>query len=739
MKFNNAAWISAPEGAQTCPLFKKQICLRGTVKKAELRATAMGMYRFFIDGKDVTDALFMPGWTDYVKRVQVQTYDVTRFFACCKEYAELSLLLGNGWASAEIFVGVVHPYIPRAAAIAELTLTYADGKKERFGTDKSWETWTNRCVYSELYMGETQDATLEPQRIGYAQETHVKAKLVPDEGEPVVEGEIVYPRALITTPNGERVIDFGQNLAGYVRVKCRGPRGGKISFVPAEILDKDGNFYNGNYRNAANRCTYTLSGGEDEFKPVFSFQGFRYIRIDEYFSEDIDLSCFNAIAVHSDIKRTGRFVCGNEKINQLYSNIIWGQRSNYIDVPTDCPQRDERLGWTGDAQVFCRTAAINFDVHKFFRKWLHDLILDQHKNGGVESVIPIVKGIPFYPASGWSDAVTICPWEIYLAYGDKQLLSECYPAMCKWIEYIKNEENGSYIWNAGFHFGDWLATDAPYGSFSGATDTSLIDTAFYAYSLSIVINAGNVLGKDTSGYRALREKVVEAFRRKFIENGLPKGKPAVCCSSEQSTCYTQTALSLILYFGLGEEKDRKRQTDALVELIEQNGMRMTTGFLGTPYILHSLSENGRDDIAYSLLLQEKAPSWLFSVNMGATTMWEHWDGINEKGEVWNKDMNSFNHYAYGAVFDWIFGKAVGIQPLLPAYERVRICPHPDARLHFTDMAFDTRYGTLRAKWTFLPDGIRYEYEIPEGACAEIILPDGKKYEVSKGNYVFFTK
>lgn len=368
--------------------------------------------------------------TDYSKRLQVQTYDVTAFFDAGKGTARLSALLGNGWAAAKLLAWQERPYAPFPSFIAEMTVLYRDGTKEIFGTDESWEVWTSGILSSEIYLGEEQDATVTPVRRGRAELSSVNTKLIAQEGENIVEGEIVRPRALIVTPKSEKVIDFGQNLAGYVRVRCKGPRGSKISFVPAEILDKDGNFYNENYRNASSVCTYTLSGGEDDFKPVFGFQGFRYIRIDKYFSDEIDLSCFTAIAVHSDMKRTGKFVSGNEKINRLYSNIVWGQLSNYIDVPTDCPQCDERLGWTGDAQVFCRTAAINFDVHAFFRKWLHDLIADQHKNGG----------------------------------------------------------------------------------------------------------------------------------------------------------------------------------------------RMTTGFLGTPYLLHALSENGRDDVAYGLLLQEKAPSWLFSVNMGATTM-----------------------------------------------------------------------------------------------------------------------
>lgn len=739
MKFKNAQWIAAREEIGCCPFFRKEITLRGEVKKATLRASAMGMYRFYIDEKDVSSFLFMPGWTDYSKRLQVQTYDVTAFFDAGKGTARLSALIGNGWAAAKLLAWQERPYAPFPSFIAEMTVLYRDGTSEIFGTDESWEVWTSGILSSEIYLGEEQDATVTPVRRGRAELSSVNTKLIAQEGENIVEGEIVRPRALIVTPKGEKVIDFGQNLAGYVRVRCKGPRGSKISFVPAEILDKDGNFYNENYRNASSVCTYTLSGGEDDFKPVFGFQGFRYIRIDEYFSDEIDLSCFTAIAVHSDLKRTGKFVSGNEKINRLYSNIVWGQLSNYIDVPTDCPQRDERLGWMGDAQVFCRTAAINFDVHAFFRKWLHDLIADQHKNGGVDGVVPAVGNLFIKFSAGWGDAATVCPWEIYLAYGDKKLLTECFPAMCKWVEYMKNQGDDPYTWSSDDQFGDWLATDAPYGSYVGATDLGFLCTAFYALSTRLVIKAGDVLGKDVRAYRELYGHILTAFRAAYLKDGLPVGKPALCGTAQEKTCFTQTALALILHFGLGEEKDRQKQTDALVGLIEKNGGRMTTGFLGTPYLLHALSENGRDDVAYGLLLQEKAPSWLFSVNMGATTMWEHWDGINEKGDVWSRDMNSFNHYAYGAVFDWIFGKAVGITPEEPAYASVRIQPRPSAALGFTEMTFRTKYGDLFASWRFADGAVRYEYEIPAGMRAHILLPDGREEFVCGGKHLFFTK
>ena len=719
-----AHWIAAPDGAvETCPLFCRRVNLREGIRRAKLYATAMGLYRFFIGGKSVTDNVFMPGYTSYRHRVQMQEYDVTHL--CRAGEIELTALLGNGWAAATLFGCRERPYAPRPALYAYLEISYEGGAKEIFGTDESWDVYTSHILSSDLYAGEEQDCTRPSEFRCRTVRADVPAKIVPQEGENVVEAGTVLPRRIFVTPAGEKVVDFGQNLTGYVRVRGRAKRGEKISFVPAEILDKNGNFYNENYRSAVSRCRYTFSGGEDDFRPVFSFQGFRYIRLDE-FPEGAEVT-FTAVVVHSDLRRTGRFLCGNEKINQLDRNIVWGQLGNYLDVPTDCPQRDERLGWTGDAEVFCRTAAINFDVNRFFRKWLHDMIIDQMPDGGIQGVIPVIPDFFLFCAAGWGDAITICPWEIYMAYADRKLLAECFPAMCRWLEYIRGAGDDPYLWNTGEQYGDWLATDAPYGSYVGATNIGLICTAFYAHSAELVVRAGRVLGEDVSAYEALHGKIVARFRETFMKDGLPVGEPALCGTAKEQTCYTQTALALILRFGLAEEGERAKLTEALVSLIEKNGMRMTTGFLGTPHILHALSENGRADIAYRLLLQEKAPSWLYSVNRGATTIWEHWDGINEQGEVWSKDMNSFNHYAYGAVFDWIYGVCVGIVPVEPGYRRVNICPHPSRELGFTAMEYETPFGTLRAGWHYEGEEVFYEYEIPAGVAADICLPDGRTF------------
>ena len=383
-----AKWICSPKEANVVDFYKK-IALSGKVKKATLGASAMGLYLVRINGKRITDSLLNPGWTSYHVRTQYQTYDVTAFLG--GKSAEISVTAAEGWAVGDLtWKGRHHVFSDTVSVIAWLDVEYADGREEHFATDDTWGVRTSKILYSEIYHGETVDPTARIKKLGTAELSRVKTKLIPQVGKLIHEHERIAPKEFIITPKGERVIDFGQNMTGYVEVRIKGERGGRIVMTHAEVLDAEGNFYNENLRSARSRNEYILSGGEDVFKPTFSFQGFRYIRLDEYPFEEVDLNCFTAVAVYSDMERTGFFSCGNAKVNQLYHNVLWGQRSNYLDVPTDCPQRDERLGWTGDAQVFCRAGAYNFGVHDFFRKWLGDMAAEQslRNDGGVPIVVP---------------------------------------------------------------------------------------------------------------------------------------------------------------------------------------------------------------------------------------------------------------------------------------------------------------------------------------------------------------
>ena len=739
-------WICSPiiiDGAALA--FTKRITLPKSIKQAILYASAIGVYDVHINGTKVGERVLAPGFTSYKNRVLYQSYDVTDMLA---EENTLSVTVAPGWAVGHIgYDKGDKVFSDCIKLIAELVVTYTDGDFEAFTTDESWQVYTSEVTYSDIYMGETVDKTHTPEFLGNSVIADGNYNLVADMGEEVKEQEFIFPHTLIATPKGERVIDFGQNMTGYVSLKIKGKKSERVKLSFAEVLDSDGNFYNANYRSAKNEIVYILSGNEDIFKPRFSFQGFRYVRIDEYPNMDIDLNAFRAIVVHSDMKRTGNFVCGNEKINQLYHNIIWGQKSNYLDIPTDCPQRDERLGWTGDAQVFCRTAALNFDVRKFFDKWLGDLRAEQREDGAVWGTCPesYQAGGSSRIATGWGDAATIIPWTLYEIYGDKRILEDNFDMMRGWVDYMHSAGDAEFLWLGGYHYGDWLAMDAGEDSYVGATSNDLIASAFFAHSTELLVKAGEVLGKDMTEYRKLYKNVVSAFREYFMENGMPKNEfPMTEILKPSKTDHvdtvrrgmTQTALVLILRFGLCTEEERPAIADKLEELIHEFGDRMSTGFIGTPHILHTLSENGKQELAYKLLFNEGNPSWLYSVNHGATTMWEHWNGIKEDGSFWSTDMNSFNHYAYGAVGDWLYGVVAGINIKEAGYSRVTISPKPDKRLGFVRCSIDTVKGKLESNWYYKGDDIIFEFNVPSGVMAEICLPNGHTETVAGGKFVF---
>lgn len=721
-------WIKSPcsEKCAGAISFVKKAQVRDHIASAKVMISSVGLYELVINEQKVGNRVLTPGFTSYNKRgIQYQKYDITDYLS---SENTVRITVAPGWAVG--YIGYAHNkeiYADHVSACAKFQIAYRDGTEETFLTDSSWEVYTHPVTHADIYNGETIDKTHIPQFLGFAETDDVKYRLIPDIGEPICE-QGVFKAVLLTTPKGEKVLDFGQNMTGYVALKIQGERGSKVKLSFGEVMDKDENFYNENYRTSRNEIIYILSGEEDYFKPTFSFQGFRYVRIDEYPFAEIDAEAFAAIVVHSDLKRIGNFQCGNKKINQLYHNIIWGQKSNYLDIPTDCPQRDERLGWTGDAQVFCRTAGINYDVRKFFDKWLSDLRAEQGEDGAVYGTCPEGPGMSTRAhtrtSAAWADAATIIPWTLYQLYGDKKILSDNYDMMCRWVEYMHSAGEEEYLWLGGWHYGDWLALDAGADSYQGITSTDLIASAFFAYSTQLVIQAGEVLGKDVSAYRILHQNVLAAFRKEYLEDILSYNFESHQNVDTLGGKITQTAMVLILQFGLCTEDEKGCILSHLVKLIAHFGGKMSTGFVGTPHILHALSENGETDIAYKLLLNEEAPSWLYSVNKGATTMWEHWNGIKEDGTFWSSDMNSFNHYAYGAVGDWLYGVAAGIRIDEPGYKKVTLAPKPDQRLGFVGSSVKTPYGELHSGWKYMNDTVQYRFVIPEGITATIILPDG---------------
>ena len=718
-----AKWIMpSSETGEVCPLFSKSFCPKGKVKKARLFITATGVYEAVLNGKRVGEYILAPGWTSYQKRLQYQEYDITEQL---KEENQLLVTVGKGWYRSRL-VGWEESKTQKelqkspAGLLAQIEIHYEDGTEEVVLTDTTWNSGLSNVRFSEIYDGETYDASYCTDLSDHARVQIFDGPfhtLIPQQGEEIRERERVYAARLFQTPKGEVVIDFGQEVTGYVELTIDGKKGDKAELSHAEVLDKEGNFYTENYRSAKAKYLYICKEGKQTYKPKFTYFGFRYIRIDQFPGgvECAKPENFTAVVVYSDIKRTGYLSCSNPKLNQLFDNIIWGQKGNFLDVPTDCPQRDERLGWTGDAQVFIRTAALNYNVENFFSKWLSDLAADQDENGRVGHVIPDLLGGE--SSAAWADAATICPWELYLAYGNSQILSAQFTSMKKWVDYITEHTKDKNLWTGGEHFGDWLGLDAPVGSYKGSSREDFIASAFYAHSASMVIKAGKVLEEDVSKYEALYERIISAFQERY-----PK-------------CLTQTECVLAAYFNLAP--DCQELADQLAVMVKECGIQLQTGFVGTPYLLHVLSEYGYIDLAYTLLLREEYPSWLYPITKGATTIWEHWDGIRENGDFWSSDMNSYNHYAYGAVADWVYGVAAGIKKLeeFPGYEKVIISPNPDKRLDFLKAAVETRYGTIRSEWKKADDLWRYEIETPVDAYITI---GDKHWEVSKGIHTFYS-
>ena len=725
--------LDKPE--DSCGLyFRHGFTVDGEIAHAKVYATALGMYDLHMNGSKVGDAYFAPGFLSYKKHLQVQAYDVTDAIRPGENV--IGAIVGAGWYKGDlVWARKRNHYGSKNALFVQLHITYKDGHKQTVMTGEDWQTGLGPITFSELYHGETYDANLaDPNWCNTIEGGHyVKCDMVPFDksvmcmqtGEFVREQEIVHPIAKIKTPAGETVFDFGQNMVGYVRVKVSGSKGDRVRLGFAEVLDKDGNFYTENMRVARNDIIYILSGeGEEVFHPHFTFQGFRYVRVIEFpgFAQSDN---FEGVVLDSDMRATGEFECSNELINRLVKNVSWGFKGNSVDVPTDCPQRDERLGWTGDAQVFIRTASFLRDTRAFYSKWLDDMACDQMDDGRIPNVVPdlIKEG----GACGWGDAATICPWTQYLCYGDKRELKKNYPMMKKWVEYIHHVATKGVYWNTGFHFGDWLALDAKEGSYFGATPNDLTATAYYAYSTLIMSKAAAVLGysSESANYMRLHNDIVDYFKREFFT---PNGRLSVP---------TQTAHVLALMFDLVPENAIQRTIDGLVKLIETNGNHLTTGFLGTPYLCYALSRYGRMDVAIKLLMREEYPSWLYAVKQGATTIWEHWDGIKPDGSFWSPDMNSYNHYAYGCILDWMVEVLAGINidDRITAYKRFTITPQLPNEWDSLKCSYNSLYGKIAISIARNGENLDITLTVPENTTCVFKLGDCKK-DFGSGTYEF---
>jgi alpha-L-rhamnosidase len=734
-----ASFSGGPRTTSPAPYLRKEFRITRQVLSARLYATALGLYECYLNGTRVGDAVLTPGWTDYSKRIQYQVYDVTDLIqegtnAC-------GAILGDGWSVGHIAWVGRQRYTDRPRLLAQIVLTYVDGSQEIIASDRSWKVSQGPILESDMLMGESYDARRELAgwcNPGYDDAPWSSAEVFADNGAALVatngptvkrqeELRPVNVREIPDFVNPRWIFDLGQNMVGWVRLRVRGERGTTVSIRYAEVLNPDGTLHTANLRTARNTDYYTLKGeAEEVWEPHFLFHGFRYVELLGFPGIPTE-ETVTGIVIHSDMPPTGTFECSEALINQLQRNIVWGQKGNFVDVPTDCPQRDERLGWTGDAQVFISTAAFNMNVAGFFTKWTRDLEDAQYPDGAYPAIAPnpsawsIGDGGP-----AWADAGVICPWTIYQCYGDTRLLEARYVSMQRFIEFLSQTSQSGlrcYAEYTGWQgFGDWLALDGSEGR-EGGTSKELIGTAFFAHSSHLLAMIAHILDKDDDAerYEKLSNEVREAFVDRFIlPNGTILGG-------------TQTSYVLALHFDLLPPDLRSIAVAELVRNIKQRDDHLSTGFVGTPYLNWVLSEMGQLDTAYTLLKQTTWPSWLYSVTQGATTIWERWDGWTHDKGFQDEGMNSFNHYAYGAVGAWMYAVIGGIDldPEQPGYKHIIMRPQPGGGLTYARAGLRSMYGLIKSEWTLQNDTFDWQITVPANTTATVYVPAADNSRVTE--------
>jgi alpha-L-rhamnosidase len=786
------SFVGGPRSTLPAPYLRKTFDLSGEVQSARLYITALGVYECSINGQVIGDDVLAPGWTEYHKRIQYQVYDVTGLFQSGENV--ISAIVGDGWAAGHTGWNHRQQYVDRPQLLAQLEITLADGQTLTFTTDSTWRFQFGPITHSDLLMGEEYDARLEMpgwNQTGFDDHrwlpvetfTHPAMALVATNGPTVKRIQELAP---ISDPvdkgEGDRkraIFDLGQNMVGWVRFRGLAPRGTTITLRFAEVLNDEGDLYTANLRSATATDYYTF-GSDDAvaWEPKFTFHGFRYVELVNYPGE-LSRDLITGVVIHSDMAVTGHFACSEPLANQLQHNILWGQKGNFVDVPTDCPQRDERLGWTADIQVFLDTAAFNMDVAGFMTRWLRDLRDSQNPDGSVPPVVPYSAGLPTDGGPAWADATIICPWSLYLAYGDTRVLSENYETMARFLDYLVATSPGNIRCAPGYDgwrgFGDWLSINA-------GTPRDLIGTAFLAYDAKLMAQTAAVLGKaeDAEKYTALYEAIKKAFGERYFTGSTPPDFAVAVETVRKDSEFadrvskvkwyeasgpisselfnaelftpTQTAYVLALHFGLLPPELEALATEELVADIESRDMHLSTGFVGSPYLPHVLTQHGQLDTAYALFAQTSWPSWLYAVTKGATTIWERWDGWTEENGFQSPGMNSFNHYAYGAIGMWLYNTVAGIQvdPQNPGYKHSLLRPQPGGNLDYAEASLQTQYGELASGWR-LQDG-RFEWTVvvPANTTATATLPSayvsnvtlneqpvtGATHALSAGRYTF---
>lgn len=719
-------------------VFRREITTDKPIARARLYATAMGIYEVELNGKKLGDRYFAPGFTSYKSYLQYQTYDVTPFMT---GHDTLTATVAGGWAVGSfVFTRKNRVTADRQALLAELRIEYEDGSVEVIGTDSSWQVTEDSPVrMADIYDGETYDATKET--TGWHNAAPETLKITPaitaEYGAPVKAHEVMHPMAITTAKDGEVIYDFGQNFAGVIHMKLNGKAGQVITVRHAEILNPDGTLNTTFLRTAKATATYTCRDGEQEYSPRFSYMGFRYAGVKGIDPKELEIE---AVALYSDVAQHGGFHCSDEMLNKLQSNITWSAKSNFVDIPTDCPQRDERMGWTGDINVFAPTALYNFELSRFLEKWLRDVKAEQLPTGGLPNTVP-VQGygfpatMPEMAVDWWGDACVNVPWALYEATGNVDILRAMYPTMQKYVKACRfwagfGIGKHRYIWHtpAVLHFGDWVAPDVPKMSqWQGRSKYTA--TASLCNTSGRLAKIARLLGKDEDAaqYETLSAKVADAYCS-ILTDGSGKAKDEF-----------QTAYVLPLYLNMFPENVKAKAAENLVKLVEKNDYKIGTGFPGTPYILFALADSGHADTAFKMLLNTQCPSWLYEVRVGATTVWERWDGLDENGECPIGDdgtdqMISYNHYASGAVGAFLYRRVLGVEPVLPGYKLFKFAPLVGGGLTEADGTVGTPYGEIKAAWHIENGEMTAEITVPMGTACTVTLPGGVEQNLSSGSY-----
>ncbi|WP_406439912.1 glycoside hydrolase family 78 protein [Streptomyces sp. NBC_01613] len=725
-------------------LLHRTFTLDKAVASARLHITAYGVYEAEINGTRVGDHVLAPGWTSYHHRLRYQTFDVTELLH--EGDNAIGAFLGEGWYTGRLGFhgGRRNLYGDRRALLAQLEVTHPDGTVTTLGTDETWRATTGPVLRSELYDGEAYDARLA--RHGWSEPGHdtsdwsavtelppTEAELVAPTGPPVRRTQTLTPVDVITTPSGKTVLDFGQNLVGRLRIRVSGPAGHTVTLRHAEVLEH-GELGIRPLRVARATDTYTLAGhGVETYEPRFTFHGFRYAEVEDWPGQ-LDPATVEAVVLHTDMTRTGWFESSHELVNRLHENVVWGMRGNFLDIPTDCPQRDERLGWTGDIQVFAPTASFLYDCSGMLGGWLRDLAAEQlqRPDGVPPLVVPDVLpgGFGDTPHAVWADVAVLLPWTLYRRFGDLEVLRTQYPSMRAWVETAARlAQEGGGLWRQDFQLGDWLDPAAPPAAPGDArTDGDLVANAYVARSADVLAETARLLGEkeDVLRYEELAQAVRAAFADEFVTPGGRMSGDA------------QTAYALALCFALlPTERQRQGAAERLAHIVRKTGFRIATGFAGTPLICDALCAGGAPQLAYRMLLEEGCPSWLYPVTMGATTVWERWDSMLPDGSINPGEMTSFNHYALGAVADWLHRTVAGLEAAEPGWRRLRIAPVPGGGLTFAKAAHDTPYGRAEAGWRIVDGTLVVEVLVPPNTRAEVQLPgDTEPFEVGAGRRTF---